>query len=93
MDKNKVKKEIERLKKEVEYHNYRYYVLDDPVILDREYDKLFRKLEKLEKENPEFFDPNSPTQRVGATPSKKFASFHHEVPMLSLANAMNLTEL
>ncbi|HRY60207.1 MAG TPA: NAD-dependent DNA ligase LigA [Patescibacteria group bacterium] len=93
MDKNTIKSKIEKLRREIEYHNYRYYVLDDPKISDREYDLMLRELEKLENENPEFFDANSPTQRVGATPSKKFGSFHHAVPMLSISNVMDLDEL
>ena len=93
MAKENIQKKIERLRKEIEYHNYRYYVLDAPVISDREYDLMLRELEKLEKENPQFFDANSPTQRVGAAPSKKFELFHHDVPMLSLSNAMNIEEL
>ncbi|MDD5732049.1 MAG: NAD-dependent DNA ligase LigA [Patescibacteria group bacterium] len=88
-----IQKQIDKLRRDIEYHNYRYYVLDDPVISDREYDLMLRELEKLEKENPQFFDANSPTQRVGAKPSKKFEPFHHSVPMLSLANAMDLEEL
>lgn len=93
MSKEDIKKRIEKLRKDIEYHNYRYYVLDAPVISDREYDQLLRELERLENENPEFFDANSPTQRVGAEPLKKFSVFHHSIPMLSLANAMNLEEL
>uniref|UniRef100_A0A7C4M522 DNA ligase n=1 Tax=candidate division CPR3 bacterium TaxID=2268181 RepID=A0A7C4M522_UNCC3 len=93
MSKDDIKSKIETLRKEIEYHNHRYYVLDDPEISDREYDLLLRELEKLEIENPEFLDPNSPTQRVGAKPSKKFRPFHHDVPMLSIANAMNEEEL
>jgi len=93
MDKSDIKSKIEKLRKEIEYHNYRYYILDNPKISDREYDLMMRELERLEKENPEFFDANSPTQRVGAAPSKKFSKFHHDVPMLSLANAMDLEEL
>jgi DNA ligase (NAD+) len=93
MNKDNIKKRILELRKSLEYHNYRYYILDDPKISDREYDLLLRELEQLEKENPEFYDINSPTQRVGTTPSKKFESFHHDIPMLSISNAMNLDEL
>jgi len=88
-----IKKKIEKLRKEIEYHNYRYYVLDSPVISDKEYDRLFRELVELEKKYPQFYDPNSPTQRVGATPSEKFVTVKHKVPMLSLQNAMNFEEL
>ena len=88
----KVREEIERLRREIEYHNYRYYVLDSPVISDEEYDRLFRRLQELEAKHPEFFDPNSPTQRVGAPPAEKFEPVRHTVPMLSLSNAMSEQE-
>lgn len=93
MQKEDIEKKIKKLREKIEHHNYRYYVLDDPEISDREYDLMLRELESLEKENPEFFDPNSPTQRVGAVMKGKFDSFHHSIPMLSLANAMNFEEL
>ena len=93
IDKKKIKEEIERLRKEIEYHNYRYYVLDSPVIPDSEYDKLFRKLQELEEKYPEFYDPNSPTARIGAPPLEKFEKVPHSVPMLSLSNAFGEDEL
>ena len=93
IDKLEIWKEIEKLRKEIEYHNYRYYVLDDPVIPDSEYDKLFRKLQELEEKYPEFYDPNSPTQRVGAPPLEKFEKVTHSIPMLSLSNAFGENEL
>lgn len=82
-----MKSEIERLRHQINDHNYRYYVLDDPVISDAEYDKLFQRLKKLEAEHPELVTPDSPTRRVGAPPVKEFAEVQHEVPMLSLDNA------
>jgi DNA ligase (NAD+) len=88
-----VKEQIEELRKTINYHNYRYYVLDDPEISDAEYDVLMRKLEALERQHPEFISPDSPTQRVGAEPLKSFSSVTHTVPMLSLANAMNEEEV
>lgn len=88
-----VKEQIEELRKTINYHNYRYYVLDDPEISDAEYDALMRKLEALERQHPEFISPDSPTQRVGAEPLKSFSSVSHTVPMLSLANAMNEEEV
>lgn len=91
-DREKVREEIERLRREIEYHNYRYYVLDSPVISDEEYDRMFRRLQELEQAHPEFFDPNSPTQRVGAPPAEKFETVRHTVPMLSLSNAMSEQE-
>ncbi len=93
MEKEEISKEIERLRKELEYHNYRYYVLDDPVVTDQEYDGLFRELEHLETENPEFADMNSPTQRVGTVPLDAFKTVQHTVPMLSLQNAMTEDEV
>jgi len=94
MQNEQIKKRIKDLRKEIEEHNYRYYILDNPTISDREYDLMLRDLEELETQYPEYFDPNSPTQRVGAKPSKKFGAFsHNNIPMLSLTNAMNLDEL
>jgi DNA ligase (NAD+) len=75
------------LRTQIEYHNYRYYTLDDPVISDAEYDALFRELQELETAHPELATPDSPTQRVGAAPSERFPQVRHRVPMLSLANA------
>ncbi len=88
MEKETLGEKIARLRKELDYHNYRYYVLDDPVITDQEYDRLLGELARLESENPEFADPNSPTQRVGAEPLEAFTTVPHTVPMLSLQNAM-----
>lgn len=89
----KIKKEIERLRREIEKHNYQYYVLDSPIITDAEYDELFRRLVELEKKHPEFFSPDSPTQKVGAPPLEKFATVRHTLPMLSLNNANDRTEM
>ncbi len=61
-----IKKRVEKLREEIEYHNYRYYILDQPEISDAQYDRLMRELEKLEEQYPELRSPNSPTQRVGA---------------------------
>jgi DNA ligase (NAD+) len=77
-----------RLRGEIEYHNYRYYVLDDPEISDAAYDDLLKELERLEETFPELKTPNSPTQRVGSTPLEAFGQVPHTIPMLSLANAM-----
>ncbi len=81
------------LRKEIEYHNYRYYVANDPVISDAEYDRLFRELLELEKDYPELSSPDSPTQRVGAEPQERFKKVQHRRPMLSLANAFDEDEL
>jgi DNA ligase (NAD+) len=80
-------KQIEKLRQDLNEHNYRYYVLDDPSVSDAEYDQLFIALQALEKAHPEFIIPESPTQRVGAEPAKEFAEVQHEIPMLSLENA------
>lgn len=93
MDKEKIKKRIEELRKLIEYHNYRYYVLDSPEISDSEYDKLFKELVELEEKYPEFKSLVSPTQRVGAPPLKEFKTVKHEIPMLSLDNAFNEEDL
>jgi DNA ligase (NAD+) len=93
MTKEQIKKEILHLREEIEKHNYRYYVLDDPLVSDAEYDRLFRRLAELESENPEFASPDSPTQRVGAAPLEKFATVRHTLPMLSLNNANDREEL
>lgn len=76
----------------LEYHNHRYYVLDNPEIEDAEYDALFRELQAIEAEHPELADPNSPTRRVGGRIAEGFVAFRHPVPMMSLDNAMNLDE-
>jgi DNA ligase (NAD+) len=88
-----IKAEVERLRRELAFHNYRYYVLDDPLISDVEYDQLFRRLVELENQHPELYDPYSPTQRVGAPPLSEFASVRHSVPMLSLANVVSREEM
>ena len=82
----------EQLRRSVEHHNYRYYVLDDPEISDAEYDRLFRELQELERRYSELITADSPTQRVGAAPLKDFASVTHSVPMLSLNNAFSEEE-
>ncbi len=87
-----IKKEIEKLVREINYHNYRYYVLDSPVISDEEYDQMLRRLKELERKWG-YILPDSPTQRVGAAPSEKFEKVEHKEPMLSLDNAFSIEEL
>src|SRR5579875_1633648 len=87
------RKEAERLREQLDRHNYLYYVLDQPEISDAEYDKLLRRLEALEAAHPELRTPDSPTQRVGAAPSEKFGTVVHRRAMLSLANAMDAEEM
>ena len=89
----KVAVEAEHLRDALSYHSYRYHVLDDPEISDAEYDAMMRRLETLELEHPELVTPDSPTQRVGAAPSEKFAPVRHRRPMMSLNNAMNADEM
>ena len=83
----------ENLRRQIEQHNYRYHVLDDPEISDVEYDKLFRQLIELEETHPALKTPDSPSRRVGAPPLAKFGSVTHRSLMLSLDNAMNRDEL
>jgi len=87
-----IKKKVEKLREEIEYHNYLYYILDQPEISDAQYDRLLRELEKLEEQFPELRSLNSPTQRVGAPPLEAFEIVRHTLPMLSLANAFDETE-
>ncbi|MGE5573765.1 MAG: NAD-dependent DNA ligase LigA [Bacteroidota bacterium] len=84
---------IRKLREEIEFHNYRYYVLDDPIVSDAEYDALMRELVDLEAEHPELVTPDSPTQRVGAAPAEAFAPVVHRSPMMSLANVYSVEEL
>ncbi len=83
----------EALRRLIDYHDYRYYVLDDPEIPDAEYDRLWRELQALEAAHPELISPESPTQRVGGRPLETFAAVAHRVPMLSLKNAMDEAEM
>jgi len=85
--------EVRRLRRDIEEHNRRYHVLDDPTITDAEYDELFRRLEALEAAHPELVTPDSPTQRVGATPAAGFATVAHRQQMLSLQNVTTREEL
>ncbi|OPY69216.1 MAG: DNA ligase [Syntrophorhabdaceae bacterium PtaU1.Bin034] len=87
-----IKEEIEALVKDINYHNYRYYVLDSPVVSDEEYDRLYRRLKELE-ETYSYVLPDSPTQRVGAPPAERFRKVSHTQPMLSLDNAFSYDEL
>lgn len=81
------------LRQEIEDHNYRYHVLDNPIISDREFDLLYRELVELEMEHPDLVSSDSPTQRVGAEPQERFRKVAHREPMLSLANAFDEDEL
>ncbi len=87
------KKQIEQLRLEIRRHDYLYYVLNQPEISDRQYDRLFAELKELEQTNPSFITPDSPTQRVSERPLEGFATFRHSVPMLSMDNTYNAREL
>src|ERR671914_1450271 len=87
------KRRVEELRDLINFHDYRYYVLDEPEVSDTEYDELMRELRALEEEFPEFITPDSPTQRVGGQPSELFAPVQHRAPMLSLDNAFSWDEL
>lgn len=93
MNEQRIKERIEQLRNEINYHNYRYYCLNAPVISDAEYDKLFRELKELEEKFPYLITPDSPTQRVGAEPLKEFKKANHKTPMLSLDDAFSHEEI
>lgn len=87
------KQQIERLRDELNRHNYNYYVLNSPEISDRDFDMMMKELEQLEKEHPEYADPLSPTQRVGSDINKAFTQHLHQRPMLSLGNTYSIEEV
>ena len=84
---------VRELRKQIEHHNYRYHVLDDPEVSDAEYDRLLRELKALEEAHPDLITPDSPTQRVGATPVSELDEVVHAKPMLSLDNAFTEEDL
>ena len=88
-----ISEKIFSLRKKLHDHNYRYYVLDDPLISDYDFDMMLKELERLEKENPEYFDVNSPTQRVGGSVTKSIITSVHSTPMYSLDNSYSLEDL
>lgn len=88
-----IRQKIEKLREEINHHNYLYYVLNSPEISDAEYDELMRLLRKLEDQYPQFLTPDSPTQRVGAAPVEAFGIVEHRIPLLSLADVGNDEEL
>jgi len=85
--------EIHSLREEINLHNYRYHVLDDPQITDQAYDRLYRSLQQIEQQYPELVSEQSPTQRVGSAPATQFKSVRHEIAMLSLDNAFDDDEM
>jgi DNA ligase (NAD+) len=89
----KIIERVEELRRQIREHDYRYYVLAEPIISDFEYDMLMRELIELERQYPELVTPDSPTQRVGGAPTKEFPTVTHPVPMLSLNNAFTIEEI
>ena len=87
------RKRITELRAELHQHNHRYYILDSPTISDYEFDQLLAELVALEAEDPNYFDANSPTQRVGGGVTKNFETKQHRFPMYSLDNTYSTTEL
>ncbi|MCR4392570.1 MAG: NAD-dependent DNA ligase LigA [Candidatus Acetothermia bacterium] len=92
-DLEEVQRRIEQLRTDIRRYDYHYYVLDQPLISDAEYDRLFRELQELEERYPQFVTPDSPTQRAGAPPAEEFGSVEHHIPMLSLQNCFSEDEL
>ena len=90
---SKLKKRYVYIQERIRSHDYEYYILDDPLISDHEYDELFKELKEIESEHPEWITPESPSQRVGIKPESDFATFKHFQQMLSLANAFNEADL
>ncbi len=93
MNREEAEKRAAALRRELDEHNYRYYVLDSPIVSDAEYDRLLAELAAIEGDFPDLVTPDSPTQRVGAAPAAEFAPVKHEVAMLSLENAFGADEL
>lgn len=87
------KKEIARLREQINYHNYQYYILNKPVIADYEYDRLYKRLEELERQFPQLVTPDSPTQRIGGEPLKEFKTVKHRFKMFSLDNTYSEDEV
>src|SRR5438309_1338928 len=86
-------KDVDALRDVLRFHEHRYYIENDPLISDFEYDQLYKGLEKLEAENPDLITRDSPTQRVGKSLTKDFPTVQHLVPMLSLQNSYNSDDL
>ncbi|MGB7096954.1 MAG: NAD-dependent DNA ligase LigA, partial [Anaerolineales bacterium] len=89
MDNSALQARLEELRQEIRFHNYRYYVVNQPIVSDGEYDRLMRELREIEESHPDWITPDSPTQRTGAPPSERFAKLQHPAPILSLANAFD----
>ena len=93
MDEVSLRNELESLRQQINFHNYRYHVLDAPVISDAEYDRLMLRLREIEAAHPDWVTPDSPTQRAGTTPAEKFDKVPHPAPILSLANGFSPADI
>ena len=93
MDTNTLPERLEELRRKINYHNYRYHVLDAPVISDAEFDRLMTELKQIEAEHPEWITPDSPSQRAGAAPLERFEKVRHPAPILSLSNAFSADDV
>ncbi len=93
MEIDQLHQRLEELRREIRYHNYRYHVLNDPVVSDYEYDQLMQELLQIELGHPEWITPDSPSQRAGAAPADRFEKIQHPVPILSLSNAFDVDEV
>ena len=91
--KEAVKRYIENVRTKIHYHNYRYYVLNEPEMSDAEYDRIFKELEEIESKYPELITSDSPTQRVGAKPLEEFGTYEHSIPLLSLNSVSDESEV
>jgi DNA ligase (NAD+) len=89
MDDQELHNRLDQIKQEINFHNYRYHVMDSPIISDYEYDKLVKELKEIESAHPDWITPDSPSQRAGASPLDKFVKIRHPAPILSLANAFD----
>src|SRR5215510_7021988 len=92
MDTKSLRKRYEELKEQIHFHNYRYHVLDAPVISDMEFDKLLNELKRIEADYPDWVSADSPTQRAGSKPADRFEKVRHPAPILSLANAFGAND-
>ena len=93
LDTEPLRQRLESLRREIDFHNYQYHVLDQPVISDSEYDQLMNELRLIEAENPEWITPDSPSQRAGGVPADKFAKVRHPAPILSLGNGFRAEDV
>jgi len=93
MENKTAQEELDNLKREITFHNYRYYVLDSPLISDYEYDRLMQRLRQIETDHPEWVTPDSPTQRTGGAAAERFVKVRHPAPILSLGNAFDISDV